>query len=412
MNDLAAVYAFALSLGLGLVLGLERERRPQVKAGLRTFGLTALLGTAAALLAERTGSTWLLPAGLAATALTMIAADRESREGPDTTTTIALLLCFVYGAMLWYGYTLLTVALALTTTALLYFKTELHEVSRHLSRQDMVSFLQFAVISFIVLPLLPDRSYGPYQALNPYRIWLMIVLIAAIGLAGYVALRLLGSRREPSLFGVLGGLVSSTATTLVYARRVRTQPEQSALALVVIVIANLVQFPRLLGIAAVVSPHALAALLPTLGAGFALGLLPLLPIWRRSAASAATSHGEEVKNPLELGAALSFGAIYAGVLMLTAWMNAYAGAHGIYALAPFLGLTDMDAITLSSLRLFDAHALERFQLAAIVALALVGNFGFKLALALAMGGRQLAARLALCLLPILPGLAIGVMLVR
>lgn len=160
------------------------------------------MGTVCALLAERISSPWLLPGGFLALALMMISADRHSAgtaSVTDTKTTVTLLLCFGYGAMLWYGYSRLTVALALTTTTLLYFKTGLHEVSQHLSRQDIVSFLQFAVITFVVLPLLPDQCYGPYGALNPYRIWLMVVLIAGVGLAGYVALRWAGAKRGPAL---------------------------------------------------------------------------------------------------------------------------------------------------------------------------------------------------------------------
>ncbi len=406
MKEADAIYAFVVSLGIGLVLGLERERRPQAKAGLRTFALTALLGTACALLAEHAATPWLLPAGLIACALMMIAADRQSTEPADTTTTIAMLLCFAYGAMLWYGYTRLTVALALATTTLLYFKTELHEVSRHLSRQDMVSFLQFAVITFIVLPLLPDQGYGPYHALNPYRIWLIVVLIAGIGLAGYIALRLLGSDRGAALLGVLGGLISSTATALVFARKVRDEPQREKQAELIILVANLVLLVRLAFLAVVVAPSALRSLAPMLAAGLVAGAIVPLRIWRGGAGT-ASAHEMPAKNPVELLPALSFGCVYAATLVLTAWLQDAFGTAGLYAMAPVFGLTDMDAISLSALKLFVGHQLDGRSLAIALALALGANLVFKAAIARVVGGAALGRRIAIGFAWVLAGVGAG-----
>lgn len=412
MNELASVYAFALSLALGLLLGLERERRPQTKAGLRTFALTSVLGTACGMLAEHAASPWLLPAGLLACTLVMVAADRQQpSDTPDTTTTMALLLSFAFGAMLWYGYTRITVALALASTALLYFKTELHDVSHRLSRQDMVSFLQFAVITFIVLPLLPDQGYGPYQALNPYRIWLMVVLIAGIGLAGYVALRFFGADRGPPLLGVLGGLISSTATTLIFARKTKIDSGLAGAAQLVILIANLVLLVRMLLITAIIAPRAVSVLAPSLGLGLISGAIMPLRLWRGSAAD-PTAHDLPAKNPLEFTAALSFGGIYAAALVLTAWLNDLFGATGIYAVAPVLGLTDMDAISLSALKLFGNGQLTAHQLAIALSLALCANMSFKLGIARVVGGIELAKGVAIGFLTVFGGLGVGLLLVR
>ncbi|HZP13976.1 MAG TPA: MgtC/SapB family protein [Nevskiaceae bacterium] len=407
MNELDALGVFALSVGIGLLLGLERERRPQAKAGLRTFALTALLGTGSALIAQQAPAPWLLPVGLLACALMMIAADRQSTEPADTTTTIALLLCFTYGAMLWHGHTRLTVALALATTSLLYFKTELHEVSHKLSRQDIVSFLQFAVITFIVLPLLPDTGYGPYQSLNPYRIWLIVVLIAGIGLAGYVALRLRGTEGGAALLGVLGGLISSTATTLVFARKVREEPDRESQSAFIVLIANLVLLVRLAFLATVLAPGALPSVAPMLALGMAAGVIVPLRLWRLAAGHASTQE-LPAKNPVELVPALSFGAIYAGSLVLTAWLSDAFGTKGIYALAPVLGLTDMDAITLSSLKLFNTQQLSGRELAIAIALALASNLIFKASIAGVVGGAVLARRIVLGFACVLAGLAAGV----
>jgi uncharacterized membrane protein (DUF4010 family) len=408
MSELEAVYAFAVSLGVGLLLGLERQRKQDTLAGLRTFGLTAVLGTACAMLAERAGSPWLLPAGLLACALVMISADRQQKpEDADTTTTIALLLCFGFGAMLWYGHTRLTVALALATTALLYFKAELHGISSRLSRHDMISFLQFAVITFIVLPLLPDQGYGPYGALNPYQIWLMVVLIAGIGLAGYVALRMAGPERGPPLLGVLGGMISSTATTLVFARKARVEPRSVASAQLVILTANLVLLLRIAFVAALIAPSSWKVLIPTLGLGLIAGSLVPLRLWLQQRGSKASASDLPSRNPLELTVALSFGAIFAVALVLTAWLNDRFGAAGTYGLALILGLTDMDAITLSSLKLFGGGQLSPLELAITLVLALAANLVFKGAIARVVGGSKLARPVALGFVCVLAGLGGG-----
>ncbi len=410
MKELEAAYAFAMSLGLGLLLGLERERRPGANAGLRTFALTALFGTACGMLAEHAASPWLLPAGLLACALVMIGADRQKALGEaDTTTTIALLLCFSYGAMLWYGYARLIVALALATTALLYFKTELHDVSHRLSRQDMVSFLQFAVITFVVLPMLPDQGYGPHGALNPFQIWLMVVLVAGIGLAGYIALRLAGPERGPPLLGLFGGLISSTATTLVFARKARVDRGRVGHAQIVILVANLVLLLRIAFVATLIAPLSLRSLAPMLALGLVAGSIVPLRLWRKNTSKGA-ANDLPARNPLELTAALSFGAIYAVALVLTAWLNDRFGASGMYALAPALGLTDMDAITLSALKLFSTEHLTHNQLANTLMLALSANLVFKASVARVVGGAELAGQVAIGFLAVLAGLGAGLAL--
>ena len=204
------------SLAIGLLIGLERERNPAAMAGVRTFALLALFGTLATLLGG-----WTVPVGLAAVAATLIAAQarQPQQDDPGTTTIAAACVCYLLGALAGAGETTIAGALAIGVTALLYFKPEIEGVSTALARHEQVSVLQFLVASFIVLPLLPDRGFGPYEVLNPRNVWLMVILIAGIGLASHVALRVAGERHGTILTGILGGLVSSTATTVLYARR-------------------------------------------------------------------------------------------------------------------------------------------------------------------------------------------------
>ncbi|OGA10443.1 MAG: magnesium transporter MgtC, partial [Betaproteobacteria bacterium RIFCSPHIGHO2_12_FULL_69_13] len=315
----------------------------------------ALLGTLAAMIAERTENVWTVPVGLAAVAGMLIAAyAREERlEDPGTTTVVAAAVCYLLGVLAGMGEAALAGALAIGVTALLYFKPELEGLSASLKRQDQVSVLQFLVVTFIVLPILPDRGYGPYEVLNPRHIWLIVVLISGVGLAGYVALRIAGERHGVLITGALGGLVSSTATTVLYARRGAESEAMARVSLVVVLVANLVTLLRVMAIAAVVAPPAIGTLAPVLGAAFGAGLLATLASMRRLERGGPLPM-PEIRNPTELGTALKFAAVYALVLLASAWLSNVAGDRGLYAVALATGLLDVDTPTLSALNLFNA----------------------------------------------------------
>lgn len=404
-DGLALLKVFATSLGVGLLIGLERERNPAAKAGLRTFGLTALLGSVAGLLAQRAGAIWLLPVGLFVVGAMTVAAylhDHEESADPGTTTVVAIMLSYILGAMVWYGYSFAAVPLAIAVTSLLYFKAELRGFSERLTRKDLVSILQFGVLSFIVLPLLPDRSMGPYAAFNPHQIWLMVVLISGLSLAGYVALRVVGQRYGAALVGFFGGLVSSTATTLLYSRQARDNDRFVPLAAVVVSLASLMVLVRLAVLSAVSAPGLIPTLLPVLAGGFVAGLGITAYHWR-GGAEQGQAPLPQVRNPTELRTSLSFGALYALVLFLSTWLSDSVGSEGIYALAIVSGLTDVDAITLSSLRLFTLQKLSALEAVSAITLAALANLALKFTLIFAIGGRQLGTKCA----PPMAAIAIG-----
>ena len=411
-GELEYLPRFITSLAIGLLIGLERERSPAAKAGLRTFALVALFGTVAAMLSEETASPWLLTGGLLVIGLMMIAAylrERGEISDPGTTTVAAIVVCYGLGAMIWHGYSTLAVMLAITTTMLLYFKAELRGITQKLSRRDLTSMLQFAVLSFIILPILPDRNFGPYDALNARQIWLMVVLISGVSLAGYVALRFVGQRYGVALLGVFGGLASSTATTLVYARHSKGNESVGQLAVVVILIANLVVLVRLAIVSAAVSPAILPQLLPVLGSGLVLGLGAAAYGWYQ-----LSQQGEvpmpNVSNPTELRTAVGFGMLYAVVLFFAAWLSAIAGNSGLYGVALVSGLTDVDAITLSSLRLFGLGKLQAAETVAAIALGIMSNIGFKLGLVFFVGGPLLAKRCAVGMIATAAGIGLALLL--
>jgi len=391
--ELVSLPRYVVALAIGLLMGLERERNPAAKAGLRTFALTALFGVLMAHLATELGELWLVAVGLLLVGGMMIAAYLRSPQpadgDPGTTTVAALMLCYGLGVLVWHDEIQLAVMLGIAATMLLYFKPELRGISQHMSRRDLLSILQFAVLALIVLPLLPNQNYGPYGALNPHQIWRMVVLIAGVGLAGYAALRLVGQQRGAVMLGLLGGLVSSTATTLSFSRHARASSEMMPVAVIVIVLANLMVLVRLGVLAAVLAPAVLAQLLPVLlggllagGLGAAYGVHRLQPQGELPALA--------MSNPTELRTALGFGLMYGVVLLAAAWLSDWLGTRGLYAVALVSGLTDVDAITLSSLRL---HNLDKLTVAVavnVIMLAVLSNLVFKSVLTFAIGGWPMA----------------------
>jgi uncharacterized membrane protein (DUF4010 family) len=411
-DQLATLYPFLTSLALGLLIGLERERSPAARAGLRTFSLVALAGTLGALLSEKTGAPWMLGAGLIVMGGMMVATyfkDTES-EDPGTTTVAAVVVCYALGAMVWYDLEQLAVTLAILTTALLYFKTELRGVTRNLTRLDLVSILQFAVLSFVILPILPNQDYGPYHALNPYQIWWMVVLISGLSLAGYAALRIAGQRHGTLLTGLFGGIASSTATTLAFSRHGRNSPQLVSMAALVILLANWVVLIRLTLLVALLAPGLLRPMLTLLGGGALAGLVVLYLAWRRL----DDQHSApvlEMNNPTEIRAALSFGLLYAAVLFAAAWLSDWVGSQGVYAVALVSGLTDVDAITLSSLRLFNLGNLQIDQTANTILLAVLSNIVFKSGLTAVIGGSALARQVLPGMAAVAGGLILGWLLI-
>lgn len=408
-NGVEALPQFLTSLAIGLLIGLERERNPSAKAGLRTFALVAVFGTLAALLSDKLTTPWMLVAGLIAVAGMIVAAYINSpteENDPGTTTVIALLLCYGLGAMIWFGLAKLAVMIAIGVTALLYFKPELRGISQRLQRRDLVAVLQFAVLTFIVLPILPNQNYGPYGAFNPHQAWLMVVLISGLSLTGYAALQIVGTRYGAPLLGLFGGLASSTATTLIYSKHGKGNLAMQSLAASVIVIASMVVLVRLFVVSSVLAYGSLPALIPLFAGGLVAGLIVALYNWRKMS-RATELYIPETANPAELHTAVGFGLLYVVVLLFTAWMADVAGSQGLYAVAFASGLTDVDAIVLSSLRLLNLGQLSEQQAVIAIAIGFLSNLVFKFGMVIAIGGWALARQVAVGFAAISAGVLLG-----
>ena len=248
----------AIALGLGLLVGLQRERVQSPLAGIRTFALITVLGTVCALLGQPFGG-WIVGLGAIALAAMLVvgnlAKGKAGEVEPGVTTETAALLMYGVGAYLVVGHAAVAIAIGGGVALLLHWKAPMHAFVARIGEDDVKAIMRFVLIALVIYPVLPDQTFGPYDVLNPQQIWLMVVLFVGIGLSGYVAYKLFGQRSGAALAGLLGGLISSTATTVSCARRTREDRKAIPVATLTIVVASAAVFPRVLAEMAVVAPN-------------------------------------------------------------------------------------------------------------------------------------------------------------
>lgn len=397
--------AFATALFIGALVGIEREKRQSDApargiGGLRTFILFAEAGAIAAWLSQAPGQSWIFAAvGACATALVIagyLAAVRARPDDIGLTTEVAALVVFLLGGLAVVGNPALAVALAIATSAILAFKQPMHAGVERIGRDDLYAGLKLLVATFIVLPVLPDRTVDPWGALNPYRMWWLVILISGLSLIGYVATRWLGSGRGVPLTGLFGGVVSSTAVTLSFARRSRDEPDDAALADALaagILLAWAVMFVRVAVEVSVVHPALLSELAVPLGAlALASGIAAAIA-YQRADRTPQPDGDVPLHNPFSLMAAIRFASIFAVVLLVVSLVQHYAPGRGLYGVAALAGLTDVDAITLSMAGTARDGSVPGATAAGAILVAAITNTLVKLALAVGLGGGALARRL-------------------
>ncbi|HEY3567255.1 MAG TPA: MgtC/SapB family protein [Thermoanaerobaculia bacterium] len=385
----------AVALGLGLLVGLQRERMDSAVAGIRTFALITVLGAVAAQLGRVFGG-WVVAVGLLAVAGLMTAGNLarlpQGKAEPGQTTEFAAVLMYGIGAWVVVGSMEQAVVLGGVIALLLQLREPLHQFAGKIGEQDIKAIMQLVLIALVILPLLPDRAFGPYGVLNPYQVWWMVVLIVGISLLGYVAYKLFGARAGTVLAGILGGVISSTATTVSYARRTKGDPGISRLAALVVMIASTVTFIRVMAEIAVVAHGSFLALAPPLAV--MLGVMVVLSLGAWLIDRHAAQEPPEPANPAELKSALLFGVLYAAVLLASAFARDRFGTAGLYIVAAFSGLTDVDALTLSTSRLVDARHLAADDGWRAILLAILVNLVFKGAIVAVLGSRRMLGRVA------------------
>ena len=400
--------SLGIALAAGFLIGLEREQaqRPgpgegSFLGGLRTFPLFALLGALTVLLGR--ALSWGLPLigflGLLALVAISYADDVKKDRDRGLTSEASILVTFLLGALAASNGVIepasrravAVAALAVVVTFLLSSKPRLHAMVDRVSKNDLYATVKFLIVAVIVLPLLPTETIGPLDVIKPFNVGLMVVLIAGLSFVGYVSSRVWGAGRGLIVTALLGGLVSSTAVTLSFAGRARKEASLVPVAAVAIVAASAIMFGRILVEVALVHRPLLALLSAPVLAMTIAGLVVATILYRGATMRDAAAPEVPLSNPFELSTAVRFGLIYAGVLLATKAAQRYAGSNGMYAAAALAGLTDVDAITLSTASLARDGLDPRVAVTTIL-IGAASNTLAKAALAAVLGGWPLARR--------------------
>lgn len=388
--DLNQIYRLAIAVGLGFLVGLEREGHQSRIAGIRTYPILTGFGFVTGLLAGPLGF-WVPVTGLVVVSAFMILGNiqmaRRGHPDPGMTTEFAAVVMFTVGVAMALGWTALAVATSGMVLILLQAKEPLRSFAGRLDDADRKALAQLVLVGFVVLPAMPDVQLGPYGVLNPREIWLMVVLIVGISLAGYVLYRVLGGSAGPVAAGILGGFISSTAATITFSRMTRETARMVPAASLMILLASTVVFARVVGeIAAVARAH-LWQMAPPLLAMMAGMTLIALVLWARISKELHLPAPDDP--PSDLRSAVLFGAVYAVVLVCVAFARRHFDDGGLYLVAALSGLTDMDAITLSSAQLVSRGELGVDTAWRMILVGGMSNLVLKGGIVLAAGHRSL-----------------------
>jgi uncharacterized membrane protein (DUF4010 family) len=356
--DLSVIQNFAIAILIGALVGIEREKRRETEetiGGIRTFILLAMLGAVGGYLSDQFDMIWPLLAAVAVGAITVVAGfliDAEERKAPiGLITELSAIVVVALAGLATLGQPEIAVCLGIVVAALLAYKQPLHGLIDRIGWDDIFAGLRLLIASFIILPLLPDRTVDPWDALNPRKLWLLVVMISGLSMVGYVATRWLGPGRGAVVTGLTGGLASSTAATLAFSRQSKDSDGIAAARMLAIgtLIAWAVMFVRVMVVSFVVYPALLRELMVPMSA-MALACLAsvgVLMLRHRSDGAGGKSGEIPVSTPFTLTQATKFGLLFAAILLVVKIVGDLDLAGGLYLVAAIAGLTDVDAITLS-----------------------------------------------------------------
>lgn len=397
--DIADLSArLAVALGVGLLVGLERgwERRGDARgsrtAGVRTFALSGGLGGVLGALSQAEGSGagagWLLGLGFAAFSVILALFVREENRAAGSfsaTTAVAGMATFALGAYAVVGDIRIAAAGAVVAASLLALREGLHRLVAAITWDELRAGLMLLAMTFVALPLLPDGDIGPFGGINLREIWLIAIVLAAVSFCGYVAVKHVGESRGTLLAAAAGGLVSSTAIMISYARRAATgEPRLLAAGVSLATAVSLVRTMAIVAaldraVAAVVAVPLLAAALAAAGFAFAT----------RGIGSDEARRAEPLRNPFELRIVLGFALLLAALEMLARFLTGAFGAGGAISAAVIAGAGDVDAATVAVTHLAGT-AVGVNEAALAVLAAVVSNNVAKLVFGVVVGGRRFA----------------------
>jgi len=412
----AALRIGAAALG-GAAVGVERQWSGHATgprqhfAGVRTFTLLGGLGGTAGWL--WTGGVALLAAVVVAgaAALVVVAYAAASRRDVDGTTEVAALVVLAAGCASGLGHLALASGAVAVTALLLVEKSSLHQAVQRLDDVELRSAARFGVMAVVILPLLPPGPFGPLGGVRPQALWALVLLFSGLGFAGYAARRAGGARVGTALAGLLGGLVSSTAVTLGFARASRETPALAAALAAGVSTASATMCVRTLVVTSVIAPDLAVAALPVLGVPTLVAAALALARALATRADAAPPPAGPA-NPLQVGHAVGMALVFQAVLFALHAVRAWLGEPGLLASGALIGLADVDALILGMGRSVAAHDTPAATAALALALGVLSNTALKAGIALALGGRGFRAPAAIDLGVLAAAVTLGVLLAR
>ncbi len=339
-----------ISVLIGLLVGVERERnlteKDQLFAGIRTYPLIAILGFLSGLISNKTSDGVFIAIfsiyGLLVVTSYYFSAKKTSMGG---TSEISLILVFLLGYLVYLDYVLLSAMITLVIVIFLAFKSQFHTFADKIVQEDIYATIKFALITLIILPILPNKTYDPFDVINPQKIWYLVVLIAGVSFVGYVLFKVIGNKRGIQLLSILGGIASSTAVTLSFTSLSKEHKQLSKSYAAGILMASSIMFPRVILIIAVLNIElALKITVPFL-IFFIAGIAFSSILWKRTKTKAVEK--VKIKNPFKVLFAVKFGILFAIILFISSAAQYYFGDKGIYLSSIFAGFADVDAIVLS-----------------------------------------------------------------
>jgi uncharacterized membrane protein (DUF4010 family) len=405
----------AIAALIGLAAGLEREwsghtSGPDARfAGLRTFFLLGLLGGIAGVLGENASATIaaaLILGGVALCVAGYAMAVRRVGAETDGTTEAAAITIVGLGAVAGTGWTGIAAGAGAVVVLMLREKARLHWLVRHLEEPELRAGFQFAVLAVVVLPLLPTGPLFGVLAIQPRALWTIVLLFSGLNFAGFAARRIVGASRGLGITGALGGVVSSTAVTFSFSRQSRTDAQLGAPLARGVIAACTVLVPRVLIVSAAFSPAVALHLLPLLLPAFVVGVVSVAIGWRSDRGTTEPAPVDD-ENPLHLGAAIRMAIAFQVAMLLIAFVQRAWGTAGVYTTAAVLGLTDVDALTVSMSR--PEGVLASSTAAHAIAIGILANTLLKLVVAIGLGRLTFRRRAAIGLASLAAGSALGLM---
>jgi uncharacterized membrane protein (DUF4010 family) len=386
-----------VSLMLGFLLGLEREQAKKARplfAGIRTLPLISLCGFLAATAAPK-GMPLALPALLLAVGAFGLASYLRATEADaGITSEVTALVAALLGAVVAWGEVPVAASAAVVVTLLLTLKAPLHRLAGRVTGEEVLAIVKFGIVAVVVLPLLPDDPVGPYDALVPRKVGLMVVILSGVSLVGYLLVRILGGRAGWALAGALGGLVSSTATTLSFSSKARDAREQTPALAVGVILASTVLYLRGAVVLGLMDRALALYLAPRLGVLLVVGLAFAAFQFRRGQRRRADA--VELGNPVELGRAILLGLIFAVVIVLARVAQHKLGTAGLWAVGLVGGLVNVDSIAVAAARLRQQDLASLDVAGGAYLLATLSNLAFKGVAVVLTAGTEMARRVLPC----------------